>query len=332
MANLNLSDNNNKNIYQRLTIILENVQLILASMGIIGNMLQFAVFLRKPLKTHSYAFYYRIMSLTDAIVLVNLLRHWARIVLNVNVDLIGPLFCQFNEYVSCLVSSTSLWLRFMILFDRLIRVIYPAYFRILRRKWFQFISVLVIIVFSALIHIVLPFNQRLETLELELSNSSTSYLNCYLAPHAIGINLLATVANVGICGFIMFIFDLRLFSFIYKSRSRLRNGFYKPHSSVIKDRKFAVSSVGLGLNNFICVLIFTGCLFMAILLHLNPDQIQFFVSISLTAVAINCSSAFFVNLFINSIFYSEFLSLIGLKKTPFITIKFKRNRHKSNGV
>lgn len=331
MANLNLSDNNNNsNIYQRLTIILENVQLILASVGIIGNILQFAVFLRKPLKPHSYAFYYRIMSLTDAIVLVNLFRHWARIVFNVNVDLIGPLFCQFNEYVSCLVSSTSLWLRLMILLDRLIRVIYPAYFRILRRKWFQLISVLVIIIFSTLLHIVLPFNQRLETLE---SSNSSTYLNCYLAPHAIGINVIATVANVGICGFIMFIFDLRLFSFIYKSRSRLRNGgLYKPHSSVIKDRKFAISSVGLGLNNFICVLIFTGCLFMAILLHLNPDQIQFFVSISLTAVAINCSSAFFVNLFINSIFYSEFLALIGLKKTQFITIKFKRNKHKPNGV
>ena len=292
------------NSYKEAIIILQSIQASIGVIGIIGNMLTFMIFLQRPLRTHSYAFYFWIMSWTDSIMLVHSFRHWLRIVLNIDVDLISPFFCRFNEYQPYLFGSMCVWLRMLIIFDRLIRVVYPAYFRIVRRKWFQFIAVFLVFIFSALISIILPLNYRLQT-----TQNSTNLI-CYLPPDIQGLNFIICFVNLTINGILIAVFNLKLLSYIYSSRKRLRNKLvYKSGKLVLKDRTFAISSIGISLTSFFLQISFSTSAFVAFSLNLNRDLMQLVFVSSLTLTICNYAYVFFINILTNSIFYKTFLGL-----------------------
>ena len=125
------------NQYEKITFVLQNIQVIIGLIGILSNTISYVIFMRKPLKNHSYSFYFRVMSWTDSFILLHTFRHWLRIVLDFDIDLLGQFFCRFNEFQPFLGAATTVWLRNLILFDRIIRVVYPEHFSIIRRKWFQ---------------------------------------------------------------------------------------------------------------------------------------------------------------------------------------------------
>ena len=148
--------------YKKTVFLFQSLHALIGLAGIIGNMLTFTIFLRMPLKSHSYAFYFWLISWTDSIILLHMFRRWTRTVFDIDVDLINTFFCRFNEYVPYLFGSISFWLRILIVFDRLNRVVYQDNFRMLRQKWFQFSAVYIIFTLSALIHSILPLNYRLQ--------------------------------------------------------------------------------------------------------------------------------------------------------------------------
>ena len=301
----------NLNIYERTTLIIQSIQLFIGILGIIGNFLAFLVFSRKPLKPHSYAFYSRIVIWTDSFVLLNVFRHWLRIVADVNIDLIGPFFCRFNEYSAYSAGSISIWLRMIILFDRLVRVAYPAYFKILRRKWFQLTSVSLIFASNFFLHIILPLNfQLVETIE---PPDNSIRFTCYLPRDILGFNFILVLANLSSCTLFTIILNLKLISSIYKSRNRVSKNVYRRHLLVVKDRNFAICSIVISFLNFLSQLVFGLSTLLALMLGLNPDQIQLVFTSSLILPIVNCNSVFYVNLLMNSFFNREFLRLFGIK-------------------
>ena len=296
------------NSYKNAILILQTIQASIGVIGIIGNMLTFMIFLRRPLRTHSYAIYFWIMSWADSFELLHMLRHWVRTAFNIDVDLISPWFCRINEYQPYLVGSMCIWLRVLILFDRLIRVVYPAYFRIVRRKWFQFSALFIIFTFSALVHIIMPFNYRIQT----IGNSTN--LICVLPPDIQGLNFLICLANQGINGILTGIFNYKLISFIYFSRKRLRNKLvYKSRQLFIKDRTFALSSIGMSLTSFVLQAAFSTSALVSFSLNLNQDLMQLVVIAGLTVTIFSYSSVFFISILTNSIFYKAFLGLFSNK-------------------
>ena len=292
------------NSYKKAILILQSIQASIGLIGIVCNMLTFAIFIRRPLRTHSYAFYFCIMSWTDSIMLVHTFRHWIRTAFKIDVDLISPLFCRLIEYQPFLFGSVSFWLRILILFDRLIRVVYPAYFRIVKRKWFQFSSVFLVFTFSALIHSILPLNYRLKTIE------NSTNLICYLPLEIQGLNFLICLVNLAIISILTIAFNFKLLSYIHMSRKRLRNRLVlKSRQSFIKDRTFALSSIGISLTNFFLQTSFSTSGMIAFSLNLSHDLMQLVIVAGLTVTFFNFSSVFFINVFTNSIFYNSFLGL-----------------------
>ena len=293
--------------YEKITFIFQNLQVLIALVGITGNVLSYVVFLRKPLRNQSYSFYFRIISWTDSLVLLHLFRHWFRVVLGIDLNLLGPIFCRFDEYQPYVAASTSFWLRTLILFDRLIRLAYHQHLLVLRRKWFQLTSVLLIIAFNCLLHIILPLNYRLET--TERSDNST-LLVCHLPPKILGINLIYVIVNLSIWSICTFIFEFKLVFFVFKLGYRVRNSH---NASTIKDRKFAISSMIISFVNVFCLFTFIITSSIAILLRLEPDLRDLMFTLGITVSNLNFVFVFFINLFVNSIFYNEFLSLFGIK-------------------
>ena len=295
------------NSYKKAILILQSIQASIGLIGIIFNMLTFIIFLRRPLRTHSYAFYFWIMSWTDSIILLQMFRHLARTAFNIDIDLINLFPCKFNEYIPYLFGSICFWIRILILFDRLIRVVYPVYFRIVRRKRFQIIALFLIFTYSALIHSILPLNYRLEN-ETAIENSTN--LICYLSPEIQGLNFFICLANLAIITVLTVFFNFKLTSFINMSRKRLRNKVvFKSSQLSRKDRTFALSSIGISLTSFFLQIAFSITAFIAFLLNLNRDLMQLVIVASLTVTICNNASVFFINIFTNSIFYNSFLRL-----------------------
>ena len=292
------------NTYKKTIFILQSLQALIGLIGIIGNMLTFTIFLRKQLRTFSYAFYFCIMSWTDSIILIHIFRHWIRTAFNIDLDLISPIFCRLNEYQPYFFGSVSFWLRILILFDRLIRVVYPAYFRIVKRKWFQFSAVFLVFTYSALIHSILPLNYRLQK-----SENSTNLI-CYLPSEIQGLNFLICLANLAIITIFTGVFNFKLISYIKASRKRLRNKLvYKSGKLILKDRTFAFSSIGISLTSFFLQMTFSISSLIAFSLNLNRDLIQLVIVAGLTVTVCSNASVFFINIFTNSMFYNAFLGL-----------------------
>ena len=292
-------DNNN---YKTTIFVLQSLQASIGMIGIIGNTLTFMIFLRRPLRTHSYAIYFWIMSWTDSIILAHTFRHWLRIVHNIDVDLLSPYFCQFNEYQPYLAGSISQWLRVLILFDRFIRVVYPAYFRVVRRRWFQFSALFIIFILSALLHSILPLNYR-----LQMTENSTNLI-CYAPVNIIGINFILLLFNLFICTLIAGLLNFKLISHIYLSRKRLRMvNISKSVFVRLRDRSFALSSIGISLVNFFCQITFATASLVVFNLQMNPDLMQLVLTASLTVTICAYGSLFFVSILTNSIYQKQFL-------------------------
>ena len=303
----------NRNRYETIVMILHNVFVTIGFLGIVSNILAFIIFMRKTLRNTSYAFYSRMLALSDIVLLLHSFRYWFRVALDLNIDLLGPLFCRLNEFQPFMFGSVSSWLRTLILFDRLVRMIYRHHLRIMRRKWFQFTLVSIILVSSALLHLILPLNYRLEAI---VRDNSTTYFICYIPPDIIGINFMIVIINISICSLLTFLFDFKLISFMLLPRYLLRSHqlYYNHRLSAIKDRKFAISSIIISLVSFVCLFTFGISTLIALMLNLDPDQVYLVYVTSVVVSLFNASSMFFINMFMNSIFQNEFLRLIGLKK------------------
>lgn len=297
------------NIYQKIAFVFQNFQVLLAIIGLVGNTLTLCVFLSKPLRKNSYSFYFRMSSIIDSIVLAHSFRHWFRVVLNLDIDLFGELFCKFGEYQPFVAASTSNWLRVLILVDRFVRIVYPNQFKAISRRSFQITAVLLIVLSSLFIHVKLPLNYHLKT----EANSTT----CFIAPEVSGFNYFLALINSSSSTLISCVLNAKLFSFIYLSRRKLKNKLYKPHSSIVKDRKFAVSTIALNTVSFVCQLTFCISNSLAVFVFsLDRHQIEAVFTVSLSISYVNYGSVFFVSMIMNSIFYREFLSLLRPFKMP----------------
>ena len=298
-----IQNHNNK----KAILILQSLHVMIGIIGIFGNMLTFLIFLRRLLRTNSYAFYFCIMSWTDSFILLHTFRRWIQTAFNIDLDLISPIFCRLNEYQPYFFGSICFWLRILIVFDRLIRVVYPAYIRIVRRKWFQFSAVFLVFTISALLHSILPLNYH-----LQMTENSTNII-CYVPPEIQGLNFLICLTNLAIIAILTLVFNFKLIEHIYSSKKRLRNRVYKSRQLCLKDRTFTLSSIGISLTSFFLQILFSSLVLIAFLLNLNHDLMQLVVIAGLTVTIFSYSSVFFISILTNSIFYKAFLGLFSYK-------------------
>lgn len=134
----------NLNTLQQLNYIFQNIQVLVGIFGIIGNVLNITVFMRKRFKSLSFSFYNIVLGVIDIIVLLHTFRHWAAFMFDADIDLVSQFFCTIDEYQPLIASHCSLLVLTLISVDRLITIAYPNRFNVIKKKWFQGISILVI--------------------------------------------------------------------------------------------------------------------------------------------------------------------------------------------
>ena len=99
----------------------------------------------------------------------------------------------------------------------------------------------------------------------------------------------------------------------------------------MRDRKFAITSVGLNLTSFIVRLPFAIALLTCVYsgLWIPPEQLQMIFTIVVAFSILENADVFFVNLSFNSIFYAEFLDMFGFKKKNQNIISSETNKRRS---
>lgn len=164
--------------FGKVTYIFQNVGILIAIIGIPLNILTFKVYLRKRFKNFTFPFYIRAVCIVDSIVLIHTFRHWATFVIDANVDLVADVICKLAEYSLLYVNgSVSVWLLCFISLDRLMVIVYPLRFSIMKNKYFQFSIIFGLYLFSFLLYMSAPVLSKLQTEENFNNESNLTFFS-----------------------------------------------------------------------------------------------------------------------------------------------------------
>ena len=288
--------------------VTRSIQAIIALIGFLCNILAICVFERKELKKRSYSIYWKLKALFENIILLHVFRNWVKIFLNINFETISSIFCRLNRYISYVSIGVSLWLEFIITLDRFFTIVYPLRFKFIKKWPFRIGSILVLLIYNALIYINLPLNYRLDKV---VDKNGACTRKCHVP-----ISTLETFFILGILNSFMVnivlnpILDVVIISRIKSTRRNAR----QLNRWTINDRKFAVSAIGLNLSTII--LKFPFIVFNAVMnmFDLKNEQTEIAYTTTLMFAIIDKADVFVLNMMVNSIFRREFLSMVGLYK------------------
>lgn len=244
----------------------------------------------------------------DSWIQLHTFRRVANHFLNVDIDLISPFFCRFNEYQPFVACNIAVIIETIITLDRYLLIVHKDQFKIFKKKSFRITLISFIVVYSLLINIHLPLYYRLD--EVSTTNGTTKI--CHISNREWKINSTFFLINVISVSFIINpILDFKLIYHIFSTRNQ---GRLFTRSSII-NRNFAISAIGLNLNNLILELpIFIG-VFFSEFFNLRAENTRIIFIICYCLGLIEKTDVFFINILMSSIFRQEFLSMIGFSKT-----------------
>jgi hypothetical protein len=162
---------------------------------------------------------------------------------------------------------------------------------------------------------IIDINQKQNQMKNSSSNQSEmkGIKMCYFRDNEARIVYWMGFANLTLVIFgLNNILTLILIYRIYESRNRLSID-QKTRNTEIRDRKFALNSIGLNILCFICKAPLLTFLAISIDVYLTPNQTAMFFVMFVTFFTIYNGSAFYLNLFVNSIFMDEVKVILGIK-------------------
>lgn len=284
----------------KIAYIFQYLQIIVATIGIFGNVLTFLVYLRKRLRVYSFSLYIKTMTITDTIILLHSFRHWWAFIGQANLDLVAPFFCSFDEYQSYSATMISLSLLTLISLDRLITVAFPNRFKILKNLYFKIAMILSAVVYSLLLFIDMPLNYTVRDIGPRNSTIKLCLMDTEHNQRVSWINL-ANLLFINV--FLNNVLNVFMVLALFKSRKKITRANDHTYK---RDRRFAINSIGLNMVSTFCKLLFSVFLLVDNLIELDIIQIQLLFSVTLFFINIDSSASFFINMIVNSVFYEEF--------------------------
>lgn len=301
-------DYNSLDVSGRVKYICQNFMLVISFVGIVGNAITMCVLSRPRLRKYSYAFYAKLLAASDILILAHSFRHWAHNVAGADMDILNEFLCRVGEYQPNTGVVASLWLLTLISLDRLVTIVYPKKLAFLKLPWVKCGLVLAVFVYSLLINLPLPLTYRLKLFNSTEPNGGVD-LVCYQSVDETKMHLWLIVANMFVVNILVNnALNIRMIEYVFSSRNQL--GCLKKCAS--RNRKFAMSSIGLSL----CCLFFKLPLTVGMLvinyLRVSYEQYQLIFTICVTLSTIDNADAFFVNMSVNSTFAREFKRMYNL--------------------
>lgn len=287
-VNFNKSDSSNRSI-----------QAFMALIGIICHILSIFVFGRKKLKNFSYSVYWRIKAVCEILVLLKIIQFWTTEIIQVNNNPISDIFCRLTQYSTYVPNGISLCLELIITLDRFFTIIYSNRFGFIKKRSFQIAIISLVVAYNILINVIFQLNYRLNKVK------DTWICQVQIDEYKISwtIGLIET--------FIVNLFVNPIIDFILIRRIIVTRRNVRPiNRTIINDRKFAISAIGLNTSSVLLKIPFVLNNLLSIYLNVGPEIASRIYTISLLIVMIDKIDIFFVNMLVNSIFRQEFFNMI----------------------
>lgn len=320
--------------YDKTKFILGYVCLIIGVVGVIGSVLVIIVFSRRSLRKYSYSFYCKIMAISDMGFLSYAFIDWAANNLGASLLTVGPLSCQIVQFIPYAFANFSTHLLTVISIDRMITIVYPKQFLVVKKRWFQCLIVAIVAVIVLATNILIPLNYRL--IEIYPFNLSQPIRLCLISTQTQTIQMWIILPCFIIVNIIFNnLMNIKTIRFIMASRRRVAaNG--RNISLARRDKKFSICSLCLNL----AAIFFKMPFFLSVIIigysNKTVDEIGLIMKITGMITYFESGFSFFINMLVNSLFYKEFLRLFGFSKSNSIetsnSINNNNNSNTNNGL
>ena len=299
--------------YQELADIFNKITYALNVCTIIGSVMSFIIFSRKPFEKNSFGFYCKLLAIFDLFVMYNLAFGLASIILNSQFINYYDSLCKLYYYVSSIASPMPVWTLVIFSFDQLIVVSKTEKFAIFKKRRFQYASIPVIIIFHCALYIPVLFLSGVEGVALQ----NQTFYSCVVYSKLMPVVFLI---ESNILPFMLIIVSMFfLVTILIKSREKVFSSDHqRPQSNTQLTRrrnldvKFAFNLVALN----IIFIVLTIPIVVCYILPVDSDYLLFSLiySIGFFLFYLNFALHFWVHLTFNSIFRREFLLFIRVIK------------------
>lgn len=153
----------NDQVEKNLIDFLHFLMISLIVFGFAGNLMCFRIFSSASLKRHPISTFFRTISFTDSIMLVNACITFIMKKFQVDFDTMNVVFCKFRNFLVYANGPLSPWLMVVVSFDRYISIGFPKKFAILFKTRFQIGIICVIILFNYSYYSFMIFKTELES-------------------------------------------------------------------------------------------------------------------------------------------------------------------------
>ena len=299
------------------TMIIEDVFLFLYPVvyvfGTLGNLSAFIVFSRKRFKNSIFAVYFRILAITDSFTLIYSLNDFSTIKYNKDIQNTNWIICKGFFYLLFSISPVSAWILVMVSLDRMLKVKKPTGFTFLKKRSFQLSYCAALFVFNCAYYVpeilfknMISLNETNNDTNISVSSETCDYSD----PD--GIVGWMDLFNSTVFPFsLMIIFSTLTVIFLIKSR--LRSKRVKNNAENLlrpRDIKFSVTSIALNFSFLVLNLPLVTLNILWVYSNFDDADFEFYNSIVSLFFYINFGMVFYINLFFNSIFRDEILSIL----------------------
>jgi hypothetical protein len=283
---------------------LANYALILVILtGAVGNLVAFAVCSQTKLKPTVFSIYIRFRILVDTLNLLNGLNLFLKNEFDFWIERFSIDLCRLATFLSY-IPATSGWIDVFISIDRWISIKFPHRFLILKKSWLQIAVCFGFLIKDFLIYGQIYLSHMRTTFSYENSTNQTWIKNTECASIDGDLLHLMDLWNANLPFIFMFIFTLLILKCLYDSKRNLSSN---NHSAKKRQRKFAVTIIGINIVFFITVTPLS--VFYSVCTDTRTPNFIFIKTILLTIFLINYGSSFYINVAVNSLFREEFFNL-----------------------
>ena len=309
-------ENSTNSVYENVMLVFGYFELVIGLVGVIGNILVIIVFSRQSLRNYTYSFYSRAMAISDICLMSFPIIDWVGSNLGANLLMVSQMFCKIIEFMPPFFGLFSLNMLTLIAIDRMVTIVYPKRFLVMKKLWFQCLMIVIAILIVLSTSIITALNYDL--IELNQPNSSQSIRLCVISsPEMNAIEVwIVLIYFMTLNIVINNILNIKTIRYIMASRRRVNENVTTRNGSLSsRDRKFFICSICLNVASMVLKLPFFIAILIVTYSNLSVEKISLIMKITGTLTFIDDGLSFFVNLKVNSLFYDEFLKLFGFRKS-----------------
>ena len=291
-------------------------------LGLFGNAITFIIYSRPAFEKNSISTYCRALAIFDCFTIVEFVYDGSIALFGFVLTNYTDLNCVMFYYIAIAFGAIPGWILIAFSIDKLLSMKNMGN-SIIKRRLFQYIVIISIVLVNLLLYIVIPIELRLVSLNytnntLMICDLTSLRLDTFVS----GMYLIEGSILPFLIMFTTSIISIRLIRKSSKNLNKTQTGFRDTRNK--RDARFAVTSI---VFNFMFIILKLPIIVLAVLKTLIPglNSTDLLLEVTYLVYFLNFSIGLIVHLISNNLFRSEFCQVFRLKKPT-----IEQSRHRSN--